>query len=230
MSSALVLCPTRGRPANAAEVLDSFRRTKALDESHLLFVVDDDDPSRDDYLDLVPATHLAINESIGSMVLALNAQATLHAAIGVYDYLGFVGDDHRFRTEAWDRIMLDKLDAVGGGFGYANDLYQGINLPTQVVMSASIVNELGWMAPPVLRHLWVDDAWKYLGSSVGRLVYFPEVTIEHVHPYAGKAAMDEHYERVNSRQMIDHDREAFGTWLRNSASDVAKVKAALGMT
>ena len=89
-----------------------------------------------------------------------------------------------------------------------------MNLPTHVVMNASIVLALGWMAPPVLKHLWVDNAWKALGSAVNRLFYAPEVVIEHVHPFAGKAAMDAGYERVNSGEMIEHDQTAFEAWMK----------------
>jgi hypothetical protein len=226
--SLLVLVPSRGRPTNALELLTEFEATKKFKHTTCLFVVDEDDPELDAYLELLPSGNIEINESIGSMVRALNAAATLHSAIGVYNYIGFFGDDHRPRTKGWDKIFVTKLDRRGGGFAYGNDLYQGANLPTQVVMSSSIISALGWMAPPVLKHLWVDNAWRSLGSATGRLFYFPEVVIEHLHPFAGKAAMDMGYQRVNSSEMIDHDKAAFARWMANGfAKDVETLKRIL---
>ena len=226
----LVLCPTRGRHHNAVDLLTSFEETAALESTQLVCVVDEDDPELDSYLQELPSQNVEINESIGSMVLALNAAATLHATIGVYDYIGFVGDDHRFRTKGWDETFEKVLRDSGGGFIYGNDLYQGVNLPTHVVMNASIVLALGWMAPPFLKHLYVDDCWKVMGSSVNRLFYAPEVVIEHLHPFAGKAEMDAGYARVNGPEMVEHDRTEFEKWLKGSAqSDIAKVRGILAL-
>jgi len=228
--SLLVLCPTRGRPPSAVALLQSFKETAVLADSAILFIVDEDDVQLDSYLESLPAENVEVNEAIGSMGSALQSSATLHAAINVYRFIGFMGDDHRPRTKGWDQILTQTLDQHGGGFAYGNDLYQGQNLPTQVVMNTSIVNALGWMAPPELRHLYFDDSWKFLGESVGRLFFFPSVIIEHMHVYAGKAPMDEGYERVNSREMNDHDRAVYEVWRQKDApSDIAKVRTALGL-
>lgn len=223
-----MICPTRGRPAKSVEALESFETTKTLNGTALVFVVDEDDPLLDKYLEVLPAHNVEINETLGSMNAALNASATLHASIGIYDHLGFIGDDHRFRTPGWDEKMVKGLESAGGGFAYGNDLYQGQNLPTHILMNTSIVGALGWMGLPGARHLWLDDTWKELGLGVDRLFYFPDVIVEHVHAFAGKAPMDEGYERVNSREMIDHDRAVFEDWKVNRrASDIEIVRNAL---
>jgi hypothetical protein len=228
MRTVLMLCPTRGRPAKALEALESFNATKTLKGSALVFLVDEDDPTLDQYLETLPAHNIEINESLGSMNAALNAAATLHASIGIYDYLGFIGDDHRFRTNGWDEQMVRGLESAGGGFAYGNDLYQSENLPTHILMSTSIVAALGWMGLPGARHLYLDNTWMELGQRVDRLFYFPNLIVEHMHPYAGKADMEEGYERVNSREMNDHDLAVFEDWKVNRrASDIELVRNAL---
>jgi hypothetical protein len=122
----------------------------------------------------------------------------------------FMGDDHRPRTLGWDQTLLyaATTDGAGPGIAYGNDLLQGANLPTQVCIDARIVELLGNMAPPQLTHLYVDNYWKALGEGAGCLRYCHNVVIEHMHPVAGKAAMDAGYERVNSGEMYARDESA----------------------
>jgi hypothetical protein len=159
---------------------------------------------------------------------ALNARATGFAEIGEDSpfAVGFMGDDHRPRSVGWDKAYLDALRELGTGIVYGNDLLQGENLPTQCAMTSDIIQALGYMAPPSLRHLYIDNFWKILGNGADCLRYLPDVIVEHVHPMAGKAEWDANYARVNSAQMYEHDKTAFEEWLRTSmVSDVAKVRA-----
>ena len=44
--SLLVLCPSKGRPEKAFELLETFRKTKVLDSTQLIFVLDEGEPGR----------------------------------------------------------------------------------------------------------------------------------------------------------------------------------------
>jgi len=216
----LVLCPSRGRPEKAHELLATFQVTKALPNTLLAFIVDDDDPTAEAY----PAGSYVVPRGRPGMADALNRIATLEC--GKHDIIGFVGDDHRFRSQGWDRRIEQALDI--GGFAYGNDLFQGPNLPTAVFISGRIVEKLGWFCPPAQKHLYLDNAWKLLGERSGSLHYLPDVIIEHMHPAAGKAEWDEGYVRVNSVAMYDEDRIAYESWvLHSSEADISKVRAAL---
>jgi hypothetical protein len=103
-------------------------------------------------------------------------------------------DDHWPVTNGWDLDYLDALAQLGGtGVVYGNDLFQGEALPTVPGISADIVRELGWYAPPQLGHLFCDNFWLELGRRAGRLRYLPATIIEHRHPQAGKADRDQVY-------------------------------------
>lgn len=222
----IVLCPTRGRPQAAREALASFEATKTLPETSLMFVIDDDDPEIDGYMDLLHVEQ----EAPGNMVKALNLAAMW--AIDQFDprFLGFIGDDHRFRTEGWDSHFTDILTDRGGGMVYANDLNrQDGDIPTQIVMSAEIVTALGWMGLPTCKHLYIDNAWRVIGEEIESIFYMPDVVIEHLHPAFGKAEWDEGHKRVNTNEMYRHDAEAFAQWVaRGAADDVKRVREALG--
>jgi hypothetical protein len=223
----LVLCPTRGRPEAARETYTSFVAMQADPRTELLFIVDDDDPVLSAYE--TEGLPLHVVSAPGNMVNALNQAAAWATSPGSpFSIIGFVGDDHRFRTPGWDRIIDPYLTEAGGGFAYANDLAQAMNLPTQVFVSADIIRTLGWFGLPGCHHLYIDNAWKVLGEESGSLAYFPDIVIEHLHPAYGKGDWDEGHRRVNSEAMFSHDGTVFAEWLKNGAqADVAKVRESL---
>jgi hypothetical protein len=208
----VVIVPSRGRPRVAAELARTFEATRSTD-AELVFAVDRDDPALPEYqglLGMVGDSH--------SMVEALNRTALDVATRSLNKpfAIGFMGDDHRPRSKGWDRAYLDALREMGTGIVYGNDLYQGERIPTQVAMTADIVRTLGYMAPPGLTHLYVDDCWLQLGRAIGKIRYLPDVVVEHLHPVAGKADWDEGYGRVNSRSMYARDQAAYHRWLTES--------------
>jgi hypothetical protein len=140
-------------------------------------------------------------------------------------HVGFMGDDHRVRTRGWDAALAEA--AGWWGVAYGDDLLQGEELPTAVLMAADIVRITGHMAPGVLRHLYVDDYWKALGQQLGALAYVPGVVIEHLHPSAGKAELDDSYLETNHPDRYAADRAAWDSYRADGpmAEEVAAVRA-----
>ncbi len=220
--SLLVLCPSKGRPEKARELLDSFETTRRLSDTKLLFVLDDgEDPYPGDTLTIPPTNRRGMVDPLNSAFDAVQDQA---------DILGFVGDDHRFRTPGWDASFTDILENSGGGLIYGNDLnWPNGEIPTMIFGSTWVWKALGWMALPECQHLYVDNAWRIIGDELNRLWYVPEIVIEHVHPAYSKAEWDEGYREVNSSEMYAHDRAAFEEWLVNrSVEDIGRVRSARG--
>lgn len=202
----LVIVPTRGRPQNAARLAKAFEETESLN-AELVFVADHDDPELPAYHLAAPRLLVYTGQTGTGMVASLNWAASLYA--DVYDYLGFMGDDHLPRTRGWDAHVLGALDAMEPRVAYGDDLLQGGALPTAAFLPSRLVRALGYMAPPALRHLYVDNFWLELGQHLGGLRYLPQVVIEHVHPAAGKTPMDERYQAVNSTEADMLDRQAW---------------------
>lgn len=224
----MVIVPSRGRPAAARELAQTFVSTCTA-RTELIFAVDEDDPTWAEYMKSVwPVfSDTLVYSALGpsTMVKTLN-EAAVSCAQGAYA-IGFMGDDHRPRTVGWDRKYLDALHELGTGIVYGDDRIQGERIPTQVAMTSDIIRALGHMAPPTLTHLYVDNYWKDLGLKADCIRYLPQVVVEHMHPVAGKAPIDDGYMRVNSPEMYTRDREAYGTYVHNwhLAADVEKVKA-----
>lgn len=204
----VVIVPSRGRPQAVEPLARAFGCTSTA-ETRLLFAVDESDPTAHSYLAAAvgAGAHVTLCPT-SSMVSALN-----HAAVSLDPTpfaVGFLGDDHCPRTVGWDQRYLDALTELGSGIVYGDDLLQGKNLPTQCAMTSDIIAALGWMAPPTLTHLAVDNWWLELGQRAGCISYLPDVVVEHRHPVAGKAAWDEGYRRVNDSSMYHRDLTELG--------------------
>lgn len=221
MDDMLVIVPTRGRPQNMVELIHTWIDTAQF--AHLLFVVDDDDPELKNYL-----AAFEDNRSPG-IFLEVDSRARLGGTLNKwsvkkseeYDVIGFMGDDHRPRTLSWDNKVMDAFETLpnGSGFVYGNDLNWGEGLPTSVFISSDIIETLGFMVPKGMIHLYFDNFWLDFGRALGRIVYLPDVIIEHMHPSVGKAINDAGYQEVNAPTMFDHDREVYEKYQREQMQE-----------
>ena len=133
---------------------------------------------------------------------------------GHYEYFLFMGDDNVPRTEYWDRELIKPL--IGKtGISYGNDLYQGQKLAGCSVMTRDIAEALTKYGWPDVNHLYIDNLMNHLGEAIDALYYVPEVIIEHMHPFAGKAEMDEQYKRVNRPELYVKDSAALDKYLKS---------------
>lgn len=210
----VVIVPTRGRRLEVIRLIEGWKATEAV--AKLVLGVDEDD--RDTYPeDVLFGLAQEAGVNIAMYVLertSMNGTLNFIAADVVRDgasFVGFMGDDHLPRTKHWDRKIVRKL-VRPCSIIYGNDLFQGPQLPTAVFMDARIIQTLGYMAPPLLKHLFLDNSWKTWGEYLNTLVYMPDVIIEHMHPQAGKAEWDEGHTRVNGGEMWDHDREQWAAY------------------
>jgi hypothetical protein len=222
----LVLCPTRGRPENATELLATFEQSRSLADSRLVCIVDADDPLLAAYAYHLPDEALVVVPATGCMNASLGEYVRTVLPATRAEVVGFVGDDHRFRSLGWDEAIGGLL-SVEPGVAYANDLFQGRNLCTNWFVSRRIVDRFG-MGLPTLRHLYLDNYWMTLAGGADCLHYLPEVIVEHMHVLAGKAEWDDGYRRVNAPGMYSIDSAAFGRWLdADAAADIAELRSIL---
>lgn len=200
-----VVVPSRGRPENAERLAQAFKDTNT--EADLYIVIDNDDPKWNEYAKSENYKKLPADNKTGGCAKSLNTGAVYLLDITkfpLYDYFVFMGDDHIPRTENWDKAFIQAL-GQNTGIVYGDDLLQGANLPTAFGMSRDLVNELRGMTFPGCVHLFFDNFVKQLGLDLEYLKYLPDVIIEHLHPVAGKAEMDEGYARVNQPKWYEND-------------------------
>jgi hypothetical protein len=203
MNPILVIVPTRNRNTQHKEFAETFLKNSVA--SDLMFVLDQDNEKNYDRL---PGVRYEIyNTQSRGIGEPLNHTAVAYA--DQYRYIGFMGDDHRTRTSGWDKLMLDEINNKQLSVAYGNDLLQGEKLPTAILLSSKIIQKLGYMAPPVLKHLWLDQFWLDLGRKLDTLTYFPAIIIEHLHHSVGKSTGDQTYIDATNRLIRRHDRDAY---------------------
>lgn len=240
MTEVAVLTPTRGRPAQAHELIEQVRKMSHLD-TRVWLGVDIGDPEQQSYVAMHQATAgqdpranspLLFQGPRRNLVQWTNdlADKALRSPVPPR-YLASLGDDHRPRTPGWDRLLVEAIEARGGtGLAYGDDLYQGRRMATSWVVSADIVQAVGYMMLPGLQHLFPDAAAMALADGAGCLLYCPEVKVEHLHPLAGKADWDESYMDSNSKARYASDGEVFAAWQsapEGMAADIEKVRQLL---
>jgi len=116
---------------------------------------------------------------------------------GQYEYIGFIGDDHRPKTKNWNSILYNKLKETSPfSMVYGNDLIQGGRIPTAIVMDSWYIRYFGYMIPPSITHLWCDNLWLYIGKEMNNIHYLKDVIIEHLHFGSGKSQCDAIYLEV----------------------------------
>lgn len=226
-----VIVPSRGRPHAPLEVMQAIHATGDIASVRVTFAVDADDPALADYRQNIGATSLHPEMIEAAMfITAPDPDQHGRGMVGALNQVAraqsvrffpptafmFMGDDHRPRSEGWAARYLEALAEVP--IVYGNDLFQGQNLPTQFAIRADVVKALGFIFPPSLWHLYADNFILELGRRIG-IRYLPEVEIEHMHPAAGKGQGDEHYDRVNAREVDDHDKAEFMAYLTDGRMD-----------
>ena len=220
-NSNLVILPSRSRPDNVERCINALKENSVISD---FCVAIDDDQS-----DLYPRLDGVIYEVNPRLRMngTLNLVANKYA--DKYKTIYFLGDDHLVKTKNWDRHLAEAINIKGYGLAYGNDLLQGKNLATAVMMSTNIIEILGFMAPPKLIHLFMDNFWMTLGLKINSLYYFDDVIIEHLHPYAGKAEMDAGYTDANSEEVGSADQKEFVRYLSEEfEDDLKKVMKLIG--
>jgi hypothetical protein len=222
MRDILIIIPTRSSGGTRVQSLDrlikSWRKT-TYGYSDIMTIVDDDD--HEHYRDVLPPTghHMIMRRT--NLVNKLNRAA--EEVLDDYHTLCFVGDDVVFHTDGWDERITDWMLGNHPGICYCNDLLQGENLPNNVFISSSIIKAQGYMVPPVMKHYYIDNYWKDLGIRLGKIKYFPDIIIEHLHWSNNKAEKDSLYSE--SEKMMEEDRQAFDKYrIEQFDSDIKKIK------
>lgn len=240
----VLIIPSRGRPDAALQAAGEALFYAELPNTQVLISVDGPHETDQHHAYLEIAQVLGDNVTVISdpthrgLVGTLNRRATQTARTQLMKdhrcklagrcqrvtHIGFIGDDHRMRTPGWDARLAEA--AGEWGIAYGNDLLRGAELPTSVVMSADLIRVLGKMAPSELWHMYCDDYWLALGRQLGRITYLDDVIVEHLHPAAGKAQLDDSYRETNSPEVFSRDATAWAVYCTQTgqlAQDVAAI-------
>lgn len=179
----MIFLPTRARLKNINRFIEAYTKTEATE--FVVLLVDKDDFT---YNDLDLNSNFAINYFDKSNIASLMNE--VFKRYPNEDVYGIMADDVLPETPKWDKILREQ--AVTHPISWGNDGLHGINLPTHPFLNGDIVRKLGFIAPPELKHCYVDNFWLLLAHTIGG-AYCPNVKLTHYHPIVNLAESDDTY-------------------------------------
>lgn len=214
MSRSVVIVPSRGRKDRFNLCMDHLiARTKSSD---IIVALDEDEHegyTRYENVEYVigpKPVKLGVNEKLNRVANSVKDK---------YDYILWIADDTVVQTDGWDDLLVFAIKDIRNGISYPNDLLRRDALPSNgTCFDANIVRSLGYLAPPALLHLYIDNFWKRLGDTLKTLRYCPNVVVDHQHYTNGKAEKDFIYGEVNAEWMYEHDKAQLALYYANGFS------------
>ena len=195
-----LLVPSRGRPDGCLRMwrsaLDTARDPLNL---QLVLYLDTDDPTRPGYARWVTLTDTARIKTITGprIVLSQMWNRCWEQADGEIGWHG--NDDITFNTPGWDAIIKgvfadypDRIVFVHGADGIQNQA-----LGAHGFLHRRWTETVGTFVPPFFSSDYNDTWLTEVADRLGRRRFLPGLDIEHHHPVAGKAALDQtHRDRL----------------------------------
>lgn len=208
-----VLLPTRGRPQNFERFMRAFEATAR--DAHVFVRLDYDDPT--DYDEFLQYYWKSISVVHGPRVgfgASLNSLAEYAERLG-FSHLGMFGDDVLPETPGWDVRLVNAL-GTRLGVAYGDDGLRdkhAPDLPTHYITQTEVYRRLGYLSPPGIHHLFLDNVARDIGRYLRNFVYVP-VKISHLHPWAiGEEIHDQTYaEGGRNADLRKKDRQAYIDW------------------
>ena len=196
------LLPSRGRPHLVRRLFAEGFQTPGL------LIIDDDDYKNYRGIELpngwekvsIPRTHLSAKLNYGCKRPA--------------EWYGILNDDHLPMTPDWDLKLVEALKKQP--MVWPQDNY-GDRISTPV-FDVALVAELGWIAPPELKHFYIDDVHELIADCLG-CYRLEEVVVSHEHVNAGRMKPDLTWKERPSNA---EDQKAFILWGRDKWPEIRK--------
>lgn len=137
---------------------------------------------------------------------------------GEWDVLVNFSDDMIFKVHAWDRIMLNRINAKWGGttdfFAHFNDGYVFDALPTMSIMGKQYWDRDTYIYHPSYKSFSCDAEAMYVAMMRRRYHYFKDILFKHEHPANSKVNKNDALYKANSGHSR-HDTENYFNRLYN---------------
>lgn len=217
-----VLVPTRNRPHSINRLVTSAFETAATEIEFVVYV-DDDDPAREENLDVLNRPGVQV---IGGSRVVLSEMWNRCWEHSSHDVAMHCGDDIIFRTANWDTRVLETFDEYPDKlvFVHGEDGFQHERIGTHGFLHANWVRTLGYFVPPYFSSDYNDLWLTEVADALGRRRYLPDVYTEHMHPVAGKGTWDVTHQERLARHQRDDVAGIYAAHTADRMADVAKLR------
>lgn len=187
------LLPSRRRPYNLARFFAACRASGVATEGTVLVDRRDWNDNRLDYEACDPPAgwrfRLTEGETQGDKVREVWPEIADRA------WLGLIGDDCVPETAGWDRRLVEHLEPA-----LIVSCEDGWQAPQRLgncwIIAGALARRVGYIFPPGLQHLFVDDIWEAIGRGADCWHRDMTVKVAHRHVQKGEAPPDETYRAI----------------------------------
>jgi glycosyl transferase/beta-hydroxylase protein BlmF len=198
-----VICPSRGRQEQLLKMINSARLSADLPESiQFCIYIDDDDDGYNYSAEILKSLNIKFLQGPRFWLSGMfNSLLTIASG----DFIFWCGDDVEFKTKGWDTKMKNEILKFQDNICvvYVNDL---ANYPQKYATIGMVhrkwVSLFGHVFTPHMRDNGIDFWISDISRAIGRLIYLPDVHVEHMQFRQGKGELDGTYlDRINSHKM-----------------------------
>jgi len=221
-----ILTPTRERCEKAQRFASSVLNTADRPENiELFFYVDDDDPQLTQYSNWHLESPHQIRIHIGPPI-SVSKSWNIIADLCNGDILIMGNDDLIYRTEKWDKVLLQAISKYHDQIYVAwfNDGINGEKHCAFPAVSSQWFEILGYFTPGIFEFI-ANDTWVFdIGRKLNRLVYIEDVYAEHEHFSTGKMKADETTMRNRRDGRIQRDLKLYNETDHTRFEDAEKLR------
>lgn len=212
------LLPSRRRPSSLTRFFTAYRETGGSTPGMVLIDADDYESNSEAYAavlaNLPAGWHLRTTKGVtqGDKVREVWSEVRDCA------WIGLLGDDCVPETPRWDQRLVANLDRCL--IASCDDGWQAPNRVANCwVISGELVRTIGYLFPPGLHHLFIDDIWETIGRDGLCWRCDMSVKVAHRNVLRGDAPADDTHRAAYGNGFVDGagpDREN-GSWANDEA-------------
>ena len=169
-----ILCPSRGRPELAKNMIDTAIATSTVPLEFLLYL-NSDDPELPRYQELIDSKYYSVGLD-RSPCYSWN----LLAESAKYDILFLIGDDAEFVTQHWDLKIINKFNQYPDKIACVYPLNGAVskNKNPHFCLHKNWVKLLGYFVPPQFWHWYVDTWTAKIAQQLNRYCLVEDVLVQ----------------------------------------------------
>jgi len=205
-----ILCPSRGRPELAKNMIDTAIATSSVPLEFLLYL-NEDDPELSKYKELIDSNHYSIGPDRST-----GYSWNLLAESAKYDILFLMGDDADFVTAGWDTKIIEAFslypDKIACVYPITGVVSKKKN--PHFCIHKSWVTVVGYFVPPHFWHYYVDTWVGEIARRLNRYHCLRDVTVS-----IQKHVNDATEKRIGDNCKIERDRYIWEKTQRHLSAD-----------
>jgi len=210
-----LLCPSRERLNLKLTLISSIITTvKDINNVSLYLGVDEDDPTREITLKIasaIPFVKIVTFEKTPNEKINIHKLWNICARASTEEIIAMIGDDMIFRTQNWDEKIISQFENGPKDnilLVYGNDGHRNGELCVNAFTHRKYMDINGVFLREEFIANWVDNWLQQVFTALNRIVYLPDVLIEHNHWVFGGREIDNAGKRLLERNQDKSQSDA----------------------